>query len=777
MSKPHHALEQTANYIWLTRDYLGSGASAAVFKGLDKRNNRVVAVKRFNQQEGPNGSVRHVHLKEAHVMKQVEHPNLVRFLGMDDFPRNEYPPVIAMEFCNRGSLMCALQEPINYKGMNEDDFRVVLHDITEGIRYLREQNWAHRDIKPGNIMRHITDSGKCVYKLSDFGASRHLDVGEEFTSIVGTPEYLHPRVLQVHQRAGTGRFVQEVELWSIGTTLYQCATGVLPFQKGKGRQQQPNVTDQLLANKPRDAIAARTTDAQGRLIYETKLPSDSKLSKSFRARLEMILRKTLQTDADLVSFEEYFELADELLAARPAHVFHVDTCTHHEVLVNRGDMVAKLSLDIAKFCDVPVGQQQLWFIPFGALQAQDFTEERYQQMPVPVTSVRNPFVLRALSWERKDDLPRVDIGLEPIATASAVTQPTISDDLYQIQRFWQRAHLVQNSIRFLKRNVLCADRSVSVLGTIISGEYQNTLEYFTKQKASLSQLQKIWNAVFSFFQPEADSFIQILSILEIESCQALAVYEELKVKMSHCNRAIEQAAQRFIKNKQFLEGLPAPEDMIPPDLSEYVAIMEKSDAEMSVMLDTLETLARRFATEKRAQNRGTYHPHDAAIHSIDRVQVRKIGREFEALDSRCVKQRAEVFKKLQHQWSECKEYCTALVGQRTSLRDLSNTVLGLEEAVKDLVRKSHECFSDLRSRAVIRIQRVHEVNIDSQEAMSNSLDVETKRKLDKLQELVTHLYKSHYALKEEAAISQQLVSEIQDTSGAGQPSPRHNPLP
>ena len=52
-----------------------------------------------------------------------------------------------------------------------------------------------------------------------------------------------------------------------------------------------------------------------------------------------------------------------------------------------------------------------------------------------------------------------------------------------------------------------------------------------------------------------------------------------------------------------------------------------------------------------------------------------------------------------------------------------------------LVRKSHECFSDLRSRAVIRIQRVHEVNIDSQEAMSNSLDVETKRKLDKLQEL------------------------------------------
>ena len=50
-----------------------------------QRNNRVVAVKRFNQQEGPNGSVRHVHLKEAHVMKQVEHPNLVRFLGMDDF--------------------------------------------------------------------------------------------------------------------------------------------------------------------------------------------------------------------------------------------------------------------------------------------------------------------------------------------------------------------------------------------------------------------------------------------------------------------------------------------------------------------------------------------------------------------------------------------------------------------------------------------------------------------------------------------------------------------
>ncbi|GFR71207.1 serine/threonine-protein kinase TBK1, partial [Elysia marginata] len=59
-----------------------------------------------------------------------------------------------------------------------------------GIQYLRQENVIHRDIKPGNIMRYVTEEGLSIYKLTDFGAARNLDDSESFESLCGTEEYL-----------------------------------------------------------------------------------------------------------------------------------------------------------------------------------------------------------------------------------------------------------------------------------------------------------------------------------------------------------------------------------------------------------------------------------------------------------------------------------------------------------------------------------------------------------------------------------------------------------
>ena len=58
------------------------------------------------------------------------------------------------------------------------------------MEYLREQHVAHRDIKPGNIMKYITPDGLPIYKLIDLGAARHLADEEQFLSVHGTEEYL-----------------------------------------------------------------------------------------------------------------------------------------------------------------------------------------------------------------------------------------------------------------------------------------------------------------------------------------------------------------------------------------------------------------------------------------------------------------------------------------------------------------------------------------------------------------------------------------------------------
>ena len=89
-----------------------------------------------------------------------------------------------------------------------------------------------RDLKPGNIMKFIKDDGTIVYKLTDFGAARELQDDQQFVSLYGTEEYLHPDMYEraVLRKPVGKTFGATVDLWSIGVTLYHVATGSLPFR-------------------------------------------------------------------------------------------------------------------------------------------------------------------------------------------------------------------------------------------------------------------------------------------------------------------------------------------------------------------------------------------------------------------------------------------------------------------------------------------------------------------------------------------------------------------
>jgi calcium-dependent protein kinase len=78
---------------------------------------------------------------------------------------------------------------------------------------------VHRDIKPENIM--LTQEGEL--KLIDFGLSKQFKHGKKMKTVLGTPYYMAPEVLE-------GQYDTKCDMWALGVLMYVFMSGYLPFQ-------------------------------------------------------------------------------------------------------------------------------------------------------------------------------------------------------------------------------------------------------------------------------------------------------------------------------------------------------------------------------------------------------------------------------------------------------------------------------------------------------------------------------------------------------------------
>lgn len=129
---------ETENHIWSTEDKLGTGATAVVFKGFNKSTAEPVAIKSFYKRYEP---------REIRVLQRINHKNIVKLLGIEETSNGD--KVIIMELCTGNSLSKVLQEPQNDFGLSDSEFLLVLSNLYDGIKYLRDNNLIHRDLKPG----------------------------------------------------------------------------------------------------------------------------------------------------------------------------------------------------------------------------------------------------------------------------------------------------------------------------------------------------------------------------------------------------------------------------------------------------------------------------------------------------------------------------------------------------------------------------------------------------------------------------------------------------
>uniref|UniRef100_A0A1B6HB38 Protein kinase domain-containing protein n=1 Tax=Homalodisca liturata TaxID=320908 RepID=A0A1B6HB38_9HEMI len=355
-------LRGSTNYVWCTTSVLGKGATGAVFQGVNKFNGEPVAVKTFNQLS--HMRPKDVQVREFEVLKKVKHENVVKLLAIEEEHQEGKEgggKVIVMELCTGGSLFNILDDPENTYGLPEEEFLLVLDHLSAGLKHLRDNNLVHRDLKPGNIMKFISDDGRTIYKLTDFGAARELEEDQQFVSLYGTEEYLHPDMYEkaVLRKPAGKTFNATVDLWSFGVTLYHVATGNLPFRPYGGRRNKETMHF-ITTKKASGVIAGTQTSENGPIDWCRDLPINCQLTAGLKKHVTPLLAGLLEVDSQRIwSFDRFFTEVTNILNRKLMHVYNVNKIQSLRIYLHPEDTYDEFQLQILEQTDVPVENQIL----------------------------------------------------------------------------------------------------------------------------------------------------------------------------------------------------------------------------------------------------------------------------------------------------------------------------------------------------------------------------------------------------------------------------------
>jgi len=282
---------------------LGVGATSRVVRGFDPMIGRPVAIKVF-PSEIAQGQARELFLREARVVGQLSHPNIITLHDMG-IEESTQTPYLVMEYVDG----VALDRILERGTLPLPRACAWIAHAAEALDVAHKRGVIHGDVKPANIL--ISADGRV--KLTDFGMARVARREARDSALLGTPAYWCPE--QIMGRPQDARS----DIFSIGVVLYEILTGTRPFDADSLQgicshvlSSTPNAVSQLqpsipaaideiiascLAKNPDQRIAS--AEALAQLLYphaRRKLgPSEQAapgkpVPNSFRDRASRLLR-------------------------------------------------------------------------------------------------------------------------------------------------------------------------------------------------------------------------------------------------------------------------------------------------------------------------------------------------------------------------------------------------------------------------------------------------------------------------------------------------------
>jgi serine/threonine protein kinase len=195
---------------------LGRGSSSVVHLAVDKRLDRLVALKRLLRTRSGEREEEARLLREAQIVARLDHPAVVRLY---DLAYDGSDVVLVMEYVSGPTVRALFRRssPLPSQAL------AVVGDVAMALEYASKRGVVHRDVKPANVF--VTREGRC--KLGDFGLARMTMDERMFRSgdslARGTPFYMSPEQLEGDEPTSAS------DVYSLALVAWELLTGSHPF--------------------------------------------------------------------------------------------------------------------------------------------------------------------------------------------------------------------------------------------------------------------------------------------------------------------------------------------------------------------------------------------------------------------------------------------------------------------------------------------------------------------------------------------------------------------
>lgn len=243
-------------------EQIGDGGMGVVWKAVDTRLEREVALKFLPETATTDPSRRERFFREAKAASALNHPNIVTIYEINSDTGELF---IAMELIRGRSLAEILKARKHLPPTLVADYAL---QLCEGLGAAHRAGIVHRDIKPSNVM--VTHEG--LVKILDFGLAKLWAPEPENAAapggstlsvvgtVVGTPSYMSP------EQAVGGNVGPQSDVFSVGTVLYEMLSGHRPF-KGTSNSE---IMRALIATDPAPlpSVAADVPEPLARIAHK-----------------------------------------------------------------------------------------------------------------------------------------------------------------------------------------------------------------------------------------------------------------------------------------------------------------------------------------------------------------------------------------------------------------------------------------------------------------------------------------------------------------------------